>query len=528
MNRSIRLTFVLLILVFAVAMPCRAQFQEIPIPQGLAPGFYYYFLPGDQRPSLHCVPHPFGYVPEARTQPIRPLPVIGQEYYPVLSFDQLNRVTQSNLAELTWRNKQKAQLAPYVLYPRPGATFFPQTTAYGQQAWLPANPSWYNPNWNTAPQPPYPSPTGKASPQENSIRQEPAAGSSQMTEFIPQQSISRQNASAGEIKQGPGIIQPLTDNSLLNQNPETRKPDGNEGSMVAYLTPSEALIPVGVNSEDLKRVTLNLDDLDDLTIARMNSAADLLDEASKLIATKNFEQASGVLIDAARLDPNPNSGTVHYNLGLCHGKQGNYHKAIAQFEKSLEFEPDKIDTINSLAHCYEKVERADEAILLLQKGYRAQPQSSDTVARIARCHQIGGRLNLAMSWYSKYLALEPDAKDRKEVEALIVSMQQTAAETATDRPGSSDYYASAVCYGTFRWPLQKLPLKVYIDNGKKTKNFREHYKEMMVEAFDAWSKASGGRLAWKLVKSKRKADIVCKWASDMSELKGGRGIEAHN
>jgi|AGTN01.2.fsa_nt_gi Matrixin. len=75
--------------------------------------------------------------------------------------------------------------------------------------------------------------------------------------------------------------------------------------------------------------------------------------------------------------------------------------------------------------------------------------------------------------------------------------------------------------GVYSWPVDRLPLKVYIPDGTGVASYRSDFPQVLRECFDDWAVASGNRVAWQEVGSAEEADIVVKWRSDSPARDGG-------
>jgi tetratricopeptide (TPR) repeat protein len=69
------------------------------------------------------------------------------------------------------------------------------------------------------------------------------------------------------------------------------------------------------------------------------------------------------------------------------------------------------------------LEKYDEAIAEFEQGYQEQPDAV-FLYNIAQAHRLGGRPAKAIEFYRKYLAKVPDARNRKEVEDYVESLQK--------------------------------------------------------------------------------------------------------
>jgi hypothetical protein len=86
--------------------------------------------------------------------------------------------------------------------------------------------------------------------------------------------------------------------------------------------------------------------------------------------------------------------------------------------------------------------------------------------------------------------------------------------------GISEDYLAQLNGDAYQWPTDKLPLKVYIDNGDGVPAYRPSMKQILVKCFDKWAEASQGKLAWKQVNDPSQADVKCVWAAELGTVNG--------
>lgn len=85
---------------------------------------------------------------------------------------------------------------------------------------------------------------------------------------------------------------------------------------------------------------------------------------------------------------------------------------------------------------------------------------------------------------------------------------------------SGDYLPEMVAGGAYRWAPNRLPLQVYIDDGEGVSAYKPQFKQLVLDAFNAWVQASAGRITWSEVNDPRSADIVCMWSDSISIRNG--------
>ncbi len=90
--------------------------------------------------------------------------------------------------------------------------------------------------------------------------------------------------------------------------------------------------------------------------------------------------------------------------------------------------------------------------------------------------------------------------------------------------GSDNYLSTVTQEGSFHWSPERMPLKVYVSDGRNVPGYRPEFRKMITDAFSEWCNTSNGVLSWKQVNSAKGADIVCSW-TDTPTIRPG-SVEA--
>jgi Matrixin len=85
----------------------------------------------------------------------------------------------------------------------------------------------------------------------------------------------------------------------------------------------------------------------------------------------------------------------------------------------------------------------------------------------------------------------------------------------------SDYLSEMKEDGYYCWPVEKLPIKVYFQAGKKVSGYKSKFRQCLASCFDEWSKASGGKIAWIEVSDPAQANISVRWTNTVTERAEG-------
>jgi protein O-GlcNAc transferase len=169
------------------------------------------------------------------------------------------------------------------------------------------------------------------------------------------------------------------------------------------------------------------------------STQSIFDQAVKLHASGEFEEAEKLYIKVLEQDPNRadamhwlgvlesqtgwnpeavvwieksiaiDSGVAdaHYNLAMVLSKMGQYAKAIPAFEKAIQLRPDHVDALCGLATALRRTENYDDAIAMAAKALQYEPNLVKAHNNLASYYRAIGKLDDALTSYGKALAIKP-------------------------------------------------------------------------------------------------------------------------
>lgn len=226
----------------------------------------------------------------------------------------------------------------------------------------------------------------------------------------------------------------------------------------------------------------------------------------------------------------PNAKDVEAELLMAHAKclmkDRHYFDAKQTLERAARCAPQSSRVYFSLARARDELGDSQGAIRAYQEVLRIKPQHPQAVFNIAGCYQSMGNLSEAIKWFQKYVTLYPNAPDAVQVRSIISALSEKAANFTSD-PQKADY-SDAVCENGkfFRWPRERLPIKVFVDSGDMVEGFKPEFRFAFFEALNAWVKASQNRLHYVLVDRKEDADMTCEWTGNPHEVKPtGHNVE---
>lgn len=212
-------------------------------------------------------------------------------------------------------------------------------------------------------------------------------------------------------------------------------------------------------------------------------------QASKAVKARRFYDAKKLMEQACAV--NPNSHTMHFKLARACDELGDTQRAIHEYEACLRIKPDHAPAIFNIAGCYQTL----------------------------------GQTQNAVAWFQKYLVVDPNAADRTTVENMIAKLRTKSPQLNAD-PHTADYMESILENGHYyRWPIERLPLKVFVDSGATTPNFKDTYRESFLDALTAWSNATQNRVTFVLLPGPQGADITCDWTANPYEVRQQSGSD---
>lgn len=153
----------------------------------------------------------------------------------------------------------------------------------------------------------------------------------------------------------------------------------------------------------------------------MAACYDALNQPDKAVA--NYEKTISLKSDIA---------DAHLYLAGCYIKLKNYEKAIAFYKSYLDLKPTDLDANCTLAHLYAATDKMADAETIIKHAIEVSMQASGQDPAVARCYRVDSDVLLKKSDYKgaavslrKYLELNPNAPDRKEMLELIPVLEQT-------------------------------------------------------------------------------------------------------
>jgi tetratricopeptide (TPR) repeat protein len=188
-------------------------------------------------------------------------------------------------------------------------------------------------------------------------------------------------------------------------------------------------------------------------------------------------------------------------------------------EHAIQISPQDFHAHFKLGRALDELGDTQGAIGQYEEVLRIQPSHSAAVFNIAGCYQSMGMPDQAIIWFQRYLKRNPNAPDAVTVTNMINKLKDAEHQPMLD-PRRPDFLESVTENGRcFRWPRERLPLRIYVQDGTGTAGFRPAYTKALYDSLSEWSRASQNRILFNLVQDPRQADIVCTWTADPYEVR---------
>jgi tetratricopeptide (TPR) repeat protein len=105
-------------------------------------------------------------------------------------------------------------------------------------------------------------------------------------------------------------------------------------------------------------------------------------------------------------DPPLNADT-HFAAGQLNESQGNFDRAIAQYQQALKLDPNHKAALFHLGACYTQAQRYNEAIATWQRYLKATNYSPAAYNNLALCYEQAGKLEEAEKTYKAGIEKDP-------------------------------------------------------------------------------------------------------------------------
>lgn len=221
--------------------------------------------------------------------------------------------------------------------------------------------------------------------------------------------------------------------------------------------------------------------------------------------------------------------------------KGDYEEAIQIYKRAAENEP--ISTVRAkdrLIKVYVKLHRYDEAAQILQEQY-TRTKAKEYRLQLAEIYRLAGNFYAAQRLYEEQLSensydqfaligvgecLESTgnfgaARDYFNRAAGIDGPYTGVAEQKLTRmKGASNLVSIDADAEIGKWPVDRMPLKVYISDPKDIPGYRPHLKQFAQQAVTDWNNATRGLVRLEQTNNPEDADILLGWVERIPNALG--------
>lgn len=113
------------------------------------------------------------------------------------------------------------------------------------------------------------------------------------------------------------------------------------------------------------------------------------------------------------LDLDPNHGDTHNMLGDSYVKKRNFSKAVEHLKKYVSLSPGEANPLDSLAEGYFWMGRLDEALASYKQALELKPDFESALSGSGYISLLNEKYDEAMEWFDKFVAVTPPGVRRE-------------------------------------------------------------------------------------------------------------------
>lgn len=203
--------------------------------------------------------------------------------------------------------------------------------------------------------------------------------------------------------------------------------------------------------------------------------------------------------------------------------QNQLDKALANCQEAIKISPEAPEINCNMGTTLARMGRAKEAIPYLEKAFRLDPDLPTTVMTLGSVYQSVGRTQEAIKVLKDFQARFPKDPYAPKIKELLAILEKETAnqKLSVEMGGSSanDYFSSiSTTHGITKWISSKMPVKVYFAPAAAVPGYKPEYGTVAKNAFEEWSSASGGKIAFTYTDRKEQADITLTFSNDIKSV----------
>lgn len=188
----------------------------------------------------------------------------------------------------------------------------------------------------------------------------------------------------------------------------------------------------------------------------------------------------------------------NYQQGMTAYKQKQYQQAAQYMAAAVKENPGDAKRVFYLGLIYAKTGDMKNARTAFEQVVQMVPQNDDLAAK--------ARNNISYITSSQMINIGNAGKASQIVNASMAK-------------GSKANYLTHVLTGgkLVHFDPKRMPLKVYISDGKRVAGWTPQMKALVTHATSAWQKATGGKVRFMITSQPDNADIVVRWQRDFQD-----------
>ena len=204
-----------------------------------------------------------------------------------------------------------------------------------------------------------------------------------------------------------------------------------------------------------------------------------------------------------------------YNESIGLFNAGNYESCEARLAEANRLDPDNHNILNNYGLVLLKMGQLPLARKLLERALSVNPNNELACLNLGLVCEGLGDLPAAKTYLSRYVGLTKNREQAEKIKDHVDIIEKTLASGAGGAGLASDNYLGQIDRSKlFPWPKERMPLKIFIEEGKNVPGYKDSYGVVLENAVDSWARVLDGIVSFQRVKDEQSADIVVKWAND--------------
>lgn len=202
-------------------------------------------------------------------------------------------------------------------------------------------------------------------------------------------------------------------------------------------------------------------------------------------------------------DPREHQFIQYWNDAVAADRAGDYQRAIGLYQHALAIHPENYQLRLYLSQAFRQAGQTQQAIAQCKQLLAAKPNDEVVWRELLNLYIDCNQMNSALSTGQEFLERFPGSKFHKAIELDVANISRELDKRAHAPAGltvNDDNYLAYACeHGAFRWPLEKMPLKVFIGSGRGLRKWKDDFLPPVRDALNQWTVASGGMVRFEEV-----------------------------